>query len=294
MLNLPASFRKPTSQAIHVVAVPLAFLAFVLIYRPFNLAEQLQLGRFSFGVNLTLIACIIFGSMLLMRTVFHFVRNRIDRLTYYFWCLLEITISALFAALYVWLMARCADPYFMVVARVYGWLFPILIFPYVITAMALFLVDRYRMPVAEPEEDQKMRFYDDRNNLKLVVSVADVLAISAEENYIKVHYLAEGKLKSYLVRSSMKSIEDVCLQKGLVRCHRSYMVNVMKINHIKKGGKARYIVLTNDEIKPIPVSKSYFKNLIEKIDKYNNSASSSAAAAVVAPSTDEVALADAE
>ena len=84
----------------------------------------------------------------------------------------------------------------------------------------------------------------------------------------------------------------------MVRCHRSYMVNVMKINHIKKGGKARYIVLTNEDIKPIPVSKSYFKNLIEKIDKYNNSASSLVAAAVAvtvtAPSTDEVALADVE
>ena len=52
--------------------------------------------------------------------------------------------------------------------------------------------------------------------------------------------------------------------------------------------------LTNEDIKPIPVSKSYFKNLIEKIDKYNNSASSSAAAAVATPSTDEVTLADAE
>ena len=49
------------------------------------------------------------------------------------------------------------------------------------------------------------------------------------------------------------------------------MVNVMKINHIKKGGKARYIVLNNNEIKPIPVSKSYFKNLIEKIEMFNAS-----------------------
>jgi arginine repressor len=48
------------------------------------------------------------------------------------------------------------------------------------------------------------------------------------------------------------------------------MVNVMKINHITKGGKARYIVLSNNDIKPIPVSKSYFKNLVEKIDKYNS------------------------
>ena len=46
----------------------------------------------------------------------------------------------------------------------------------------------------------------------------------------------------------------------------------MKINQIKKRSKIRYIILSNKDIKPIPVSKSYFKNLIEKIDKYNSAA----------------------
>jgi hypothetical protein len=72
------------------------------------------------------------------------------------------------------------------------------------------------------------------------------------------------------------------------------MVNVMKINHIKKGGKARYIVLSNNEIKPIPVSKSYFKNLVEKIDKYNSSILSTQNEATENTSTAEVSIAEAE
>ena len=32
MTDLPAVFRKPTSQVIHALAIPLAFFAFVLIY----------------------------------------------------------------------------------------------------------------------------------------------------------------------------------------------------------------------------------------------------------------------
>ena len=75
-----------------------------------------------------------------------------------------------------------------------------------------------------------------------------------------------------MLRCRTKAIEENLADTSMVRCHRSFMVNVMKINHIKKGGKARYIVLNNNEIKPIPVSKSYFKNLIEKIDKFNASA----------------------
>ena len=263
MLNLPASFRKPTSQAIHVVAVPLAFFAFVLIYRPFNLTEQLQLGRFSFGVNLTLIACIVLGAVLLMRTIFHFVRNRIDRLTYYFWCLLEITVAALFVALYVWLMARLVDPYFVVVARVYGWLFPILIFPYVITAMALFLVDRYRQPLAEPAEDQKMRFYDERKNLKLVVTAASVLYIAAKENYVQVVYLDGERVRDYLVRASMRSIEGLCEECGLKRCHRSFYLNPRHVKTLRREKEGVIVAEMDVAGQEVPVTKRYYDSLIE-------------------------------
>lgn len=265
MLNLPASFRKPTSQAIHVVAVPLAFLAFVLIYRPFNLAEQLLLGRFSFGVNVTLITCIVFGSVLMMRTIFHFVRNRIDRLTYYFWCLMEITVTVFFVALYVWLMARCVDPYFVVVARVYGWVFPIVIFPYVITAMALFLVDRYRQPLAEPTEEQKMRFYDERKNLKLVVTAASVLYIAAKENYVQVVYLEGERMRDYLVRASMRSIEELCAQGGLVRCHRSYYLNPAQVKTLRREKEGVIVAELHTAGQEVPVTKRYYDELVERL-----------------------------
>ena len=50
---------------------------------------------------------------------------------------------------------------------------------------------------------------------------------------------------------------------------------------IRKEGKSRYIVLTNNSIKPIPVSKSYFKNLVEKIEQYNSSVLSQNSATVI-------------
>ena len=139
-----------------------------------------------------------------------------------------------------------------------------------------------------------INLYDYNGALKLTINSDSLYYMESQDNYVKIYYENQGKLLSYMLRCRTKAIEENLAETSMVRCHRSYMVNVMKINHIKKVGKARYIVLTNDDIKPIPVSKSYFKNLIEKIDKYNNSASSSAAAAIAAPSTDEVALADAE
>ena len=114
-----------------------------------------------------------------------------------------------------------------------------------------------------------VNLYDYNGTLKLTINSESLYYMESQDNYVKIYYENQGKLLSYMLRSRTKTIEENLAETSMVRCHRSYMVNVMKINHITKGGKARYIVLSNNDIKPIPVSKSYFKNLVEKIDKYN-------------------------
>ena len=117
-----------------------------------------------------------------------------------------------------------------------------------------------------------INFYDYNGSLKLTINSDSLYYMESQDNYIKIHYENNGKLCSYMLRSRTKAIEESLADTSIVRCQRSFMVNVMKINHIRKGGKSRYIVLSHDDIRPIPVSKSYFKNLITKIDKYNNAA----------------------
>ena len=262
MTDLPAVFRKPTSQVIHALAIPLAFFAFVLIYRPFNLGEELLLGRFSFGVNLTLIACIIFGSMALMRVLFHLVRERINQPLYFGWCLLEITVAALFVALYVWLMRRCVEPYFVELTKLYGQLFSVLLIPYVITGMALVLVERYSQPIEEPSQELKMRFYDERKNLKLVVTTASVLYIAAQENYVQVFYLEGERVRDYLVRASMRSIEELCAENGLKRCHRSYYLNPAHVKTLRREKEGVIVAELDVAGQEVPVTKRYYDDLV--------------------------------
>ncbi|MDO4758967.1 MAG: LytTR family DNA-binding domain-containing protein [Rikenellaceae bacterium] len=257
MLELPAHFRKMTSQVIHVVALPLSFFVFMLVYRPFNIDEKLLLGSFSFGVNLTLVSCIILGSMLLTRLLFYFLRRRIDRLTYAFWCLMEVTVAALFVALYVYLMRSGEQHYFSVVPMVYSWLCGVLIFPYVIISLSLFLVAKCRA-AEEPKEEGKMRFYDERKNLKLVVTATSVLYIAAEENYIHLYYLDGERVRDYLLRASMKSIEELCARHGLKRCHRSYYLNPTRVQALRKGKEGMLYAELDVAGKEVPISKRYY------------------------------------
>ena len=60
----------------------------------------------------------------------------------------------------------------------------------------------------------------------------------------------------------MRSIEELCLNNNILRCHRSYYVNVEHIRilrHDKEG--IIYIELDNPEARHIPVTKRYYEQV---------------------------------
>ena len=70
MLQLPPVFKTKSAQMIHIVAMPLVFFVFMVIYRPFHIEERLMIGKFPFGVHLILLACFIFTSFSIPRAAF--------------------------------------------------------------------------------------------------------------------------------------------------------------------------------------------------------------------------------
>ena len=107
-----------------------------------------------------------------------------------------------------------------------------------------------------------MRFYDSSHNLKFVINPDSVLYISAEENYIHIFYSDGSKIKSYVLRNSMKAVDELCLSNGLVRCHRSYFVNPSHIKVLRKDREGVvFAVLDVDDVMDIPVSRKYYNSL---------------------------------
>ncbi len=66
-----------------------------------------------------------------------------------------------------------------------------------------------------------------------------VIFIRSEENYVQIHYLDKDKTRKFVLRSSMRALEDDLSKKGLVRCHRSYFINpaYIKIVHRDESGQ---------------------------------------------------------
>ena len=258
---------------------------FMAIYTPFSntvwfdLSNRLDLGM---TVAFYIVAVsIMFVSKMLMNTMHSRISFTYTR--YILWALAEILVIALFYTHFTNVYVKPVD-YDMssIFVKALGCILMIVAIPYCILTLYAAYRDKteelqmlqYEMSLAEEPAvsyPSLINLYDYNGILKLTINSDSLYYMESQDNYVKIYYENQGKLLSYMLRCRTKAIEESLADTSMVRCHRSYMVNVMKINHIKKGGKARYIVLSNDQIKPIPASKSYLANLIEKIDAYNAS-----------------------
>ncbi len=88
----------------------------------------------------------------------------------------------------------------------------------------------------------------------LKINKADLVCISNAQNYVEIFYLENGKLRSKLIRSSLKKVQDDF--DFLIQIHRSHLINPM---HFKSWRNTNTIILTQIEL---PVSRNYKETLL--------------------------------
>jgi DNA-binding LytR/AlgR family response regulator len=82
------------------------------------------------------------------------------------------------------------------------------------------------------------------------------LYAEAADNYVKLYYVAEGKLMQKMIRSTLKKLEEAFRgHDRLYRCHRTYIVNLEKVVHIN-GNAQGYKLHLEGAPGPIPVSRN--------------------------------------
>lgn len=261
MSTFPKTFRHFVPQLIQMIVLPIFFFAFMLIYRPDGIDTFLKSDMY--GVHITIMSCIILVSMIITRLIYYFLAHRFNYPLYIFWCLCEVIFTSFFIGLYVWLIRGKDMAYLEVFSTSFQFLSLTLIFPYVIYAQALKIYDVH-VNASDPNNDHisRIRFYDDRHNLKIVLTPSSILYITSEENYVNIFYTENGKLRHYVLRSSMKALEELCQDNGLVRCHRSYYVNPAHIKVLRKDKEGVvFAELNANETIHIPVTKRYYGHL---------------------------------
>jgi hypothetical protein len=115
-----------------------------------------------------------------------------------------------------------------------------------------------------PQSGQKITLFDNSGVMKLSITAANLYYIESDDNYIRVWYEdSKGDLKKYLLRCRLKTVEESFRGSNLVRCHRKFIVNMARVKVLRKEKEGYLLDLDCESIEPVPVTKTYEKNVLE-------------------------------
>ena len=268
MNGFPKALTRLPSTFIHIGAVPATFLIGALVYEPKALSHLMNAGEGLAAVsnvhsfNIVICAAIILAVTAVGRMTLWLIRKRFpsDLWRYAFWCIGEILASCAFTGLYLVLMdgAR-AGGFFHYFGNSVSSIGSVIVAPYVLLTLMYMALDESE---AVPADGLRLKFYDNRHQLKFITEASSVLYIESNENYIILHYLENGIEKKVQIRNSMKNIEPLCEQAGFARTHRCYIVNPTYIKSIRKETTGAYFAdLGADRGEGIPISKKYYESI---------------------------------
>ena len=245
---------------LHAVALPVFFLLFVVFYEPFGIKSLLTMERSSVTFNVTMLFCILLTSMSIIRCLLYFICKvrSISRIEYALWCVAEVLVSSLFMALYLSLMMPSASPYYELVGKALKITAGTCVYPYLFIWVGMEAKTRINLLSQRSDDSSLIRFYDEYKKLRFVIAPEAVLYIKSEDNYAQIHYLDKGMPQKFILRSSMKALEDNLRQHGLIRCHRSYFVNPSFIRIIHRNEAGLIVAeLNQGGYESIPISQKY-------------------------------------
>ncbi|MFI5219212.1 MAG: LytTR family transcriptional regulator DNA-binding domain-containing protein [Bacteroidia bacterium] len=95
-----------------------------------------------------------------------------------------------------------------------------------------------------------------------------LLLIEASDNYSTVYYTEQGNVKNHLIRSSLKRIESQINHPDIIRCHRTYIVNLLHVKSVS-GNAQGYRLRLDHFDQSIPVSRNLNGEIKNKLSRHN-------------------------
>jgi two-component system LytT family response regulator len=114
--------------------------------------------------------------------------------------------------------------------------------------------------VSVPQEKQQVVIQATHGE-SLAVDSASLLFVEAMQNYVMVHVRDDQSVtQRQIVRTTLTATEKALADLGVLRCHRSYLVNPCQIVEVE--GNAQGLKLRVSGVEEfVPVSRSYIPNL---------------------------------
>ena len=280
--KIPA-YLTEKNNIIRLILFTAAFaLLFINIFKPFGSRDWYKISDLKFFIFASLIVLVGMLVVVVSRLIMlaYVRKNSLTYWQYGLWVLAEILAMSMFYALFTKFIPKEN------VNRDFVEIFNdsafhaslILLLPYAILWLYFSWRDKTRMLEKLSQEDQSaeapkkalIAFPDEKGELKISIMLDNLLYVDSADNYATIHYLNKSRLSHFLIRNSLKWMEEnLTIDSPLVRCHRSFIVNLDKVKVLRKTKDGIYLDLDAENTPDIPVSKTYYERVMNKFSKYS-------------------------
>ena len=253
-------------------------LVFINIYKPFSSTSWYKVSEFKFFVFSSLIILTGVLVVVLSRIIlFHWgKRHAITVRAYAIWIVLEIFFMSLFYTIYT-LVLNPEREYMEVFNDSAVNTSLVLLLPYSVLHLYFSYKEKERQLrlLEENQTEAAVRqsvfsFYDEKNELRLSVKRSNLLYLESADNYVCIWYLNKGQLTKFMLRNSLKAIEESLADTNVLRCHRSFMVNFDQVKVIRREKEGVYLELGIEKVPDIPISKTYSEKVTRWFQTYSS------------------------
>ena len=275
--KIPEYLAKKSTNLNLLVFVFIFSMVFVNVYTPFEFSTWFNSS--SDTLNFLYSTCTILGGMVVLiisRIIMHYVNKRelISMLSYVLWLAAEILIIVMLYTLVNKILLHDQRDASIIFQRTLIFVPAILAIPYLVSYLYLGLRSKDATINKLMEEghavgqtlqhtvDDTITFNDENGKPRLTIKSGGILYIGANDNYVNVYYLDNDKVGYSILRNNLKTLEKQLTSYGIIRCHRSYMINLHRVKLISREKDGMYATFDSNAVSKIPLSKSYSEEVM--------------------------------
>ena len=115
-------------------------------------------------------------------------------------------------------------------------------------------------------KDKFITFESHYKNDHLIIKIDMLILIKSADNYIKVFFESQGTVKNQMIRTTLNQAEELLKEFDFImRCHRSFIININQINEIQGSSQGYKLFFENIDL-PALVSQKYIPEFRKKIE----------------------------
>ena len=276
---IPSFIYSKANQIFMILFVPFFALIFISIYRPFEFNKVGDIINAHLDISheamVLLVALIMVVSGMAVGAISRLImgaytkRHTLTYLGYIIWILGEIVVMATIYTLFS-LFTETNETMPQLFRNSFTKTVLIVFIPYTSSYIYFILKDKMRELKSLRQQIEKdetvlqkayIQIIDEKGEMRLSIRRENLIMIESADNYVCVYYLSDQKVKKTMVRNTLNRIAEHMNGTHIVRCHRSYMINLDHAQVLHRDKEGVFIEVGIEGIPDIPISRTYAQNV---------------------------------